>query len=210
MISRPEAFEDVVRGVGREALPRTCYVLSPGADLNSRDAEEEGKEQPDGPPPVEDEVELAGLHAKLLLFENGREARLFTGSANATVAAFQQNVEVLVELVGGKKDCGIDALLGSDADPRLETLRSLLQEYQPPDPIPPIDETQRTLERSVDRLARILGAVQLTATVHDMDEGQRWDMTLSGKLSEIPLGAEVKVWPATLSAEAALRIDDRR
>ena len=40
LISRPEAFEDVVRGAGREALPRTCYVLSPGADLNARDAEE--------------------------------------------------------------------------------------------------------------------------------------------------------------------------
>ena len=210
LISRPEAFEDVVRDVGHEILPKTCYVLSPGASLDSRNAEEEGEEGSDGPPPVEDEVELAGLHAKLFLCENDGQARLFTGSANATGAAFQQNVEVLVELVGEKKDCDIDALLGSDADPRLETLRSLLQEYQPPDPIPPVDETQRGLKRSVDRLAWILGAVRLTATVHDVDEEQRWDMTLSGKLPEVPFGAEVKVWPATLSAEAALWIDDRR
>ena len=34
-------------------------------------------------------------------------------------------------------------------------------------------------------------------------------MTLSGKLPEVPFGAEVKVWPATRSAEAASRIDDR-
>ena len=212
LISRPEAFEDVVRDVGHEILPKTCYVLSPGASLDSRDAEEEGKEGSDGPPPVEEEIELAGLHAKLFLFEHGRDARLFTGSANATGAAFHQNVEVLVELVGKTKDCGIDALLGSDADPTFGTLRSLVQEYQPPDPIPEIGDTQRALEaleRRVDRLARILGAVRLTATVRDMDAEQRWDMTLSGELPEIPIGAEVKVWPATLSSEAALRLDGR-
>ena len=212
LVSRPEAFGDVVRAVGREHLPKTCYVLSPGANLDSRDGEEGGQEQADGSPPVEDQVELAGLHAKLFLFENGQKARLFTGSANATGAAFQQNVEVLVELVGETEDCGIDALLGSDADPTFGTLRSLVQEYKPPDPIPEIGETQRALEaleRRVDRLARILGAVRLTATVRDVDAEQRWGITLSGELPEIPIGAEVKVWPATLSSEAALRLDGR-
>ena len=207
LVSRPEAFEDVVRAVGREHLPKTCYVLSAGANLDSRDAEEEGKEGPDGSPPVEDQIELAGLHAKLFLFENGQKARLFTGSANATGAALYQNVEVLIELVGKTKDCGIDALLGSDADPRLDTLRSLLQEYQPPDSIEPPNDGNGPVERSVNQLARILGAVQLKATVRDVDAEQRWDMTLSGKLPEIPAGAEVRVWPATLSAEAAQRID---
>ena len=206
LISRPEAFEDIVRGLGREALPGACYVLSPGASLDSRNAEEEVKEEPHESPPVEDQVELVGLHAKLFLFENGQETRLFTGSANATRAAFQQNVELLVELVGKKRNCGIDALLGAEDDPRLETLRSLLQEYRSSDSSPPVDETQRALERRADRLTRILGAARLTATVRHTDEGKRWDMTLSGKLPDIPAGAEVKVWPATLSAEEALQI----
>ena len=205
LISRPEAFEDVVRGLGREALPRRCYVLSPGASLDARNAEE-GEEQADGPPPVRDEVEPAGLHAKLFLFENGHEARLFTGSANATRAAFQQNVEVLVELVGEKRDCGIAALLGSEDDPRLETFRSLLQEYRAPNSLPPVDETQRALERRADRLTRILGAARLRATVRRADEDRRWDMTLSGTLPDIPAGAEVRAWPATLSAEEAREI----
>lgn len=213
LVSRPEAFEDVVRNAGSDVLPKTCYVLSPGARLDSRDAEEEDeREQPDGPSAVEDQVELAGLHAKLFLFENGREARLFTGSANATGAAFRHNVEVLVELVGRTKDCGIDALLGSDADPRQETLRSLLQEYRPPDPMPPIDETRRALEAlewRVEQLARTFGAARLTATVADADAERRWDMTLSGALSEIPAGVEVRVWPATLSGEASVRLDGR-
>ena len=52
LISRPEAFEDIIRGLGREALPGTCYVLSPGASLDSRNVEE-GEEQADGPAAVE-------------------------------------------------------------------------------------------------------------------------------------------------------------
>ena len=211
LISRPEAFEDVVRGPEGDALPGTCYVLSPGASLDSRNAEANVEEEADGspPPPVEDEVELVGLHAKLFLFENGQEARLFTGSANATHAAFHQNVEVLVELVGKKRNCGIAAFLGSEDDPRLETLRSLLQEYRPPDSIPAIDETQRALEKRADRLARILGAARLTATVGHAVEEEHWNMTLSGELPDIPAGAELKVWPATLSPEDALRIGNR-
>ena len=150
LISRPEAFEDVVRSLGKEALPGTCYVLSPGASLDSRSAEDE---EADESPPADDPVELVGLHAKLFLFENGLEARLFVGSANATSAAFQQNVELLVELVGKKKNCGINALLGVEDDPRLETLRSLLQEYQVPESIPAVDDVATHLgaaRRSVD------------------------------------------------------------
>lgn len=207
LISRPEAFEEVVRNAGSQALPRSCYVLSNGANLDTLQAEEYGAEETKGRPPDRDRLELTGLHAKLFLFENGREARLFTGSANATVAAFRQNVEMLVELVGRTKDCGIESLLGSAEDPKLQTLRSLLQEYQPPDPYEPPDDTKQTLERRADCLARILGAARLTATVCEVDEGQRWDMTLCGKLPEIPAGVEVKVWPATLSAEAAKLID---
>ena len=50
--------------------------------------------------PPDDQIELTGLHAKLFLFEHEKEARLFLGSANATRAAFHDNAEVLVELVG--------------------------------------------------------------------------------------------------------------
>ena len=205
VVSRPEAFDDVVRGVGPQVLPQTCYVLSPGADLNSRDGEE--GEPPDGSPPADAEVELSGLHAKLFLFENGRDSHLFTGSANATGAAFHGNVEVLVELIGRTKDCGIDSFLGPEDDPRIDTIRSLLQSYRPPD-CPGPEQPERMLEREADRLARVLAAAPLTARVCEIDEGNRWDMALSGVLPEFPTGVEVKVWPATLSAESAQRIAD--
>ncbi|WP_428273528.1 phospholipase D family protein [Candidatus Palauibacter sp.] len=217
LISRPEAFEDVVRAGGPKALPKTCYVLSSGADLDSRDAENEREEGSEGSLSDEDEIELVGLHAKLFLFEQGWDAQLFTGSANATGAAFRQNVEVLVELVGKKSRCGIDVLLGLEDDPKLATIRSILQEYRVPDTIEPTDDSNEELERSADRWARRLGAARLTATACEVEDGGRWDMMLSGALPEIPAGTdvvEVRVWPATLPAEAALRIsgaaDQRR
>ncbi len=64
------------------------------------------------------EPPLQGLHAKLYVADDGWNARTWTGSANATVAAFDGNVEFLVELAGKKSDVGVDAFLskvkGSD------------------------------------------------------------------------------------------------
>ena len=72
---------------------------------------------PDAIEPVEADTEQsgesipdAGLHAKLYVADAGREARVWTGSANATSAAFGRNVEFLVELTGRKQDIGIDTL----------------------------------------------------------------------------------------------------
>lgn len=206
LVSRPEAFDGLLRNQRREALPRTCYVLSSGANLESREADEESEAQMEGSPPVQDQAELAGLHAKLFLFENGREARLFTGSANATSAAFQQNVEVLVELFGRKKDCGIGSFLGQEDNRRLESLRALLQEYHFP-ASNGNDKIRRRLEDKADRLARRIGAARLIAKLHEVEEARRWDIALTGKLPEICEEAEVSVWPVTLSADSAVLID---
>ncbi len=56
-------------------------------------------------------VQLSDLHAKLYVSESGWDAHIWTGSANATDAAFTRNVELLVELVGPRKRFGIDALM---------------------------------------------------------------------------------------------------
>ncbi len=57
---------------------------------------------------------LSGLHAKLWIADDGHEAHVWLGSANATVAAFTRNVEFLVRLTGMKSRFGIEALGGAD------------------------------------------------------------------------------------------------
>jgi hypothetical protein len=95
---------------------------------------------------------LAGLHAKTYVIERGHAARLVLGSANATKAAFDGNIEFLVELVGTKSRLGIDTLLGPDAP-----FRQMLADY------PALggklasadDEADRLLEEALRSLAAL-------------------------------------------------------
>jgi hypothetical protein len=206
LIARPEAIDEVRvhSREGSDALPEQCFVLAPSADLDARESDDDGashKTEAQGASPA-GVPELTGLHAKLFLMENGPETRLFTGSANATNAAFGLNVELMVELIGPTKLCGIDALLGDEEDPRLGTIRSLLQRYAPEAP-EPVDEERRALERRLDGLARDLATSRLFATASEVGEGQSWNLTLSGRLPAMPAEAGVSVWPVTLSSEHA-------
>lgn len=209
LISRPDAFAEVISRPGCPVFPKKCYVLNQGAAMDSQESgNEQSDSQPEGPSFDEDRIELTGLHAKLYLFEKDQKAYLFTGSPNATGAAYSHNVEVLMELIGSKKDCGIAALLGSEDDPRHDTLLSLLQEYQIPKVFEPSGKNH-VLERKVERLAYALAAADLTAEVTATDSGQHWDLSLSGELPTIPECAQVTVWPSTLKAEAAQLIAGR-
>jgi len=207
LVSRAEALEEV----HAEALPAKSYVLSAAARLDAR----EGNDDDDEPPlaandpaeaPTTDEPELTGLHAKLFLFETGSTARLFTGSANATVAAFQLNVELVVELVGPSKRCGIASLLGDANDPKQDALRSLLQEYSAPEMPEEIDEERRALERRLDRTVHALGAARLTATVRAVDADQLYEIILTGAFPDADADAELRVWPVTIAADGALPV----
>ncbi len=75
VISRPESFAAIAPDKLRP-LEDQLYVLSPDADLDSREGDEKPQEQA---------VELAGLHAKLFIGEDGKDASVWTGSANATL-----------------------------------------------------------------------------------------------------------------------------
>ncbi|NLG89917.1 MAG: hypothetical protein GX494_12055 [Clostridiaceae bacterium] len=85
-------------------------------------------------PETEDEQlshgkDLSGLHAKLFVAERGWNARLFTGSANATDAAFHNNVEFLVELSGRKSRIGINKILQKEGE--RGALLDMLVPYHP-------------------------------------------------------------------------------
>ncbi|MFW6198296.1 MAG: phospholipase D family protein [Acidobacteriota bacterium] len=213
LISRPEALPDV----DPETLDRfeERFVLSPYSDIDSHSGVEDRADAPEDAPDNEvisdDEIaELAGLHAKLFVMDDGWNARVWTGSANATGAAFERNVEMLVELRGRNKQCGIDALLGDEeADSR--TLRTLLQRYDPLDEgeEEDKDEEQRALERAVERLRDRIVELDLSAHARS-DDGESFELTLrrhDTRPLEIPSGASVKVWPVTLPDHRATALE---
>ena len=78
------------------------YVLNQDAD-----PEETGEDENQS----EKLTPLSGLHAKLFVMHDGWKSRIWSGSANATEAAFKTNVEFMVELKGSVYKFGIDKLL---------------------------------------------------------------------------------------------------
>ena len=92
LISRPESLAPLQP----DALGQfdQMFQLSPGANPEDDDTDANSEFSELAP--------LVGLHAKLYVADAGKNTRIWTGSANATQAAFFSNVEFLVELVGPK------------------------------------------------------------------------------------------------------------
>lgn len=201
---------DALAGIGRHGLEgfAKTFVLTAAA-LPGEDRSEPGDEAREtvGRP------ELDGLHAKLYLLERGRRASLYTGSANATDAAFNANVELLVELTAPRDHLAIDRLL--ELPESGTSFRTLLEEHRPVDEAPVDPTAAEQLAVDLDRLQRALGqldyALELTS---DADTGDlRAVVTavgdLPGALDELQT---LEVWPITRGAGNAvpLRLDDGR
>jgi hypothetical protein len=95
---------------------------------------------------------LAGLHAKTYIIERGHRAHLLLGSANATRAAFEGNIEFLVELIGTKSRLGIKTLVGPDVP-----FRQMLVDYPAQGGQLPSadDEADRLLDEALRSLAAL-------------------------------------------------------
>jgi len=145
-----------------------------------------------------------GLHAKLYVADAGGQGRIWTGSANATDAAFQGNIEFLVELRGRKKFCGIDAILngGKEAEDETEAgLRTLL------DPFtinggPTVDEME-SLKHLADKVRNALIQSNLAAHV-SMDGDDHFSISMEGRSPVLPEEATVKCRPITLQKSRAI------
>ena len=153
------------------------YVFDDGSAVDSDD---------DGLADSDPARPLQGLHAKIFAFETGGQARLFCGSANATGAAFNSNVEVLFELIGPVGTLGVDAICGGTDDE--VGLRSLFLPHRPtPEPDLEADEPLAAVRRAIGRL-EITGEVEAS--------GSGWAVTYRAS-NPIPLESDVTVecWP---------------
>lgn len=132
-----------------------------------------------------------GLHAKINLYEDKQgRAVWFMGSANLTKAGWTGlNVELMVELIGGVKACGIDAFLGGGFEEVLEPWTR-----SEPDPE---EEAREALRARADahREAIVQAGLGLRCVPPGADEG--WALELVGTPPVAPPGVECTAWPVT-------------
>lgn len=154
LISRPDSFDSLDRKSLGPYSP--IYEFKPDADLNAFVGDESAEDDTEQPL-------LRGLHAKLYIADAGWDARVWTGSANATAAAFARNVEFLVELVGKKSRSGIDACL--ERKKGVTNFVDLLQ-LLPATPAPNApDLEQAALDALAEQIRKQIAITQMIARI---------------------------------------------
>jgi len=202
LVSRQDELDRIAVGTaGFEAV----YTLSQGAEPEEAETAAES-----GDPASSDSVEIApsdaaeiltGLHAKFYLFEQANDVRLFTGSANATTAAFNGNVEFLIELVADRRYYGIEAILR--AVPGETRLIDLLQPYHAPEsPVEP--SLAEKLDDLLSDARRQLAAARFDAVVSPSGESFNVEVTLRSEFAlELASDTIASCRPVTLSDASA-------
>jgi hypothetical protein len=209
VISRTEEFA----GLQAETIERfkAKYTLDPAAesdiaesrsadepvDLDNDEAEDdqttEKATQDNGP------ENLSGLHAKVYVADHADEAHIWTGSANATDAAFGKNVEILVELVGDLEQCGVAAVLDPENKNGLHTLLQPFSRSKETE----VDEVAEKLERLLDDAQKVIASHDLRVQIETVpnSDDELFDLSLHAAM---PLPErwtaldEVKCRPITL------------
>ena len=167
------------------------YALNPSAAAG---AEEDAATERD---PL---TESAGLHAKCYVADDGYSAHIWTGSANATNAAFGGNVELLVRLTGSKSRFGIDALLSPlDQD---VGFANLLTPYRPASEVEldPIDEQ---LDELLEQARSAIAQSPWIASVMSREGGSH-SLQLGGYDGSPDELDDVSVYPITLGKNREL------
>jgi hypothetical protein len=178
LVSRPESLENpncTFPGIKR------FYVLS-----NATQEESEA--------PASDGIDLTrGLHAKCYVIDAGWKTHIFTGSANATEAAFSNNVEFLVELVGAKSKVGIDSLF--ERGDGKTCLGDMLEEFKP---VPKeIDEEEEGRRAAIERVRQALAGQTLKAQVTAVDDHFAVELKFSAPM-QLEAGVSIATWPVTV------------
>lgn len=159
-------------------------------DLIEEDDEEEAGLEGAAVPPT-------GLHAKVVSVEKGSNASLFVGSANATTAAYDRNIEFMVELRGTRRDFGVDALLGDARG----GLLPLLQPFEAGERQEPSSDDLRAEERLAG-LCEALALLELSVHVEPREDLLDLVLRCAGQgLRASGAGAEVACRPVSLPEE---------
>jgi len=150
VLSRAESFDRLLPGSLDAKL--STYVLDEAATYSPNDTDDYGGFVPPGD-------RLAGLHAKAFIVDRQDGAHVFLGSANATDAGWQSNVEVMVEFVGPIPKVGVEATL--------DALGELKEDYATTGGREP--DAEEEAERKLEAFVRTLAGARFTARVLPAD-----------------------------------------
>jgi hypothetical protein len=165
------------------------------------------------PAALPSDIPLLGLHAKFYLADVGWNSHIWTGSANGTTAAFERNVEFLVELVGKRSKCGVATLIDRPEEPAngsVSALADLLQPYVITGASELPATAEQEFERQVDRLARQMAGALPVASCEQLpvDDAYRLLIRPTKKVFvSPPIGFLFRVRPISLSEQHFQQID---
>ncbi len=203
LISRPESLDKLG---GKQCLGHfeKQYTLSFEAQLpegeNDFDQDEESVKQSEN-------ATMVGLHAKLFLAEEDEQVRLWTGSANATDAAFNGNVEFLVELGGKKNRVGINKLLPTLENKDAPGLMQLLEPYNSSQSNPELkDPFQTKLEQTLNKVCLNLSFLPLKASIVN-NSGENAEEPLAGTHIETVLSNSITKVTTRLNPVKSYRVE---
>jgi hypothetical protein len=177
--------------------PNGIIENSEGSEENSK-GEAETPEDEEGLISNNLDEDLSGLHAKLYLAEyNSKKVHVWTGSANATEAAFTgQNVEFMVRLTGTMSKIGIDKFLGMAEDEQEikkdgpASFLGMLRPYQRPAVITPADPIEKKLDdilkaacEALSRKTGKLSAQSITGEQYTLRLGLSGPLEFRGEIS---------------------------
>ena len=198
LISRLEELQELTASTLRPY--QRIFTLSPDSSPEDTDVADSDQVQ----------SALVGLHAKLFVADKGDRAHIWTGSANATDAAFTSNVEFLVELTGPRRQCGIEAVLGENRDDGPLGLIALLQPFDPNQPPVLVDPVQQALDDLVEHIRQQIARLDLTAHVTPGTADDVYNIALrlaEGSGFTLPAEVSVMCWPITRTPLSALPLD---
>jgi hypothetical protein len=175
------------------------YELDDRAEPELGDAD---TTEPDSDAEASEGARLQGLHAKLFVVNDGHKARIWTGSANATNAAFNRNVEFLVELRAGRWKGGIEAILGDESSHAC--LRTLLRRVDPTT-LAGVEDEHQAAEDLADATRLAIVGCDLTAPVVVGVREQTYTVSLQAAQElHLPDGASATTRPLSLAHARAL------
>jgi hypothetical protein len=175
-----------------------CFTLEDGCESLGAPEEDASTPAPQ---------QLSGLHAKLFVADAGRKAHVWTGSANATSAAFEGNIEFLVELIGKKAKLGVEATIGAESG--AANLRAIVTPFTPPNEATTPDLDVQAAEDLVHATRRMLCTLPMRVRIaQHRDEGGGFTTSVECPAPlTLEAGVTVSCRPIMLSSSSARSLE---